>query len=538
MTLSIRIRLRVSAALAVAVACAVAAALTAVVHSSGAAEEEQERARQAAREVSVLLVLTQEYPRYFSARAAEQWQHGHARLTTALAQAAPRARETKALEQLREAARGLPALFARLRETPSTPPQRVELLVDQLTNQTQALVDGIYEWSRGAAQAHREAQQRFRRVVMVSVGALAILLFGQAFWFARRVLRPLRRIEAATRAVESGRMDVTIGIESDDELGRLSHSFDAMTQSLAERTRELQDEAARREESERRVRTITDNVPALVAYLTPQSTYEFVNAYYGRVLGVDAKSLIGQSLRATTLDEAALARREAELARALAGEAVSFELAWQVNGEEHCLHTRYLPDKRPDGSVAGVYALSTDITAMKLAERQLHELARVDTLTGLPNRRRFLEKLDEAMARSPRAQRPMALMYLDIDHFKSINDTRGHGVGDAVLQEFAQRLRAAVRVTDTVARLAGDEFVIIVEGLNAREEASLVAAKIVAGMSAPMAVEGGDLQVTTSIGVAAVGPDMRSADELLAQADAALYAAKRAGRNTFSVSAY
>jgi len=217
---------------------------------------------------------------------------------------------------------------------------------------------------------------------------------------------------------------------------------------------------------------------------------------------------------------------------------VSFELAWQVNGEEHCLHTRYLPDKRPDGSVAGVYALSTDITARKAAERQLHELARVDTLTGLPNRRRFLEKLDEAMARSPRAQRPMALMYLDIDHFKSINDTRGHGVGDAVLQEFAQRLRAAVRVTDTVARLAGDEFVIIIEGLNAREEASLVAAKIVAGMSAPMAVEGGDLQVTTSIGVAAVGPDMRSADELLAQADAALYAAKRAGRNTFSVSSY
>lgn len=209
-----------------------------------------------------------------------------------------------------------------------------------------------------------------------------------------------------------------------------------------------------------------------------------------------------------------------------------------MNGQAHCLHTRYLPDVRPDGSVAGIYALSTDITDRKAAERQLHEMARVDTLTGLPNRRRFLEKLDEAMARSPRAQRPMALMYLDIDHFKSINDTRGHGVGDAVLTEFADRLRAAVRVTDTVARLAGDEFVIIIEGLNVREEARLVAAKIVAGMAAPMAVEGGPLTVTTSIGVATLGPQMRSADELLAQADAALYAAKRAGRNTFSMSTY
>ena len=477
-------------------------------------------------------------PRYFSARVAEQWEHGHARLSTALAQAAPRAREAEALEQLREAAQRLPALFTRLRETPSMPQRRIELLVDQLTNETQALVDGIYEWSRAAAQVHRQAQQRFRQVVAVSVGALALLLFGQAFWFARRVLRPLRRIEAATRAVESGRLDVRIGVESDDELGRLSRSFDAMTQSLAERTRQLQDEARRREESERRVRTITDNVPALVAYLTPQGTYEFVNAYYGQVLGVQPQSLIGRSLRASRLDGPAMARRDQALARALAGEAVSFELAWQVDGEEHCLHTRYLPDKRPDGSVAGVYALSTDITAMKAAERRLHELARVDTLTGLPNRRHFLEKLDEAMARSPRAQRPMALMYLDIDHFKSINDSRGHGVGDAVLQQFADRLRAAVRITDTVARLAGDEFVIIIEGLNVREEASLVAGKIVASMGTPMAVDGGEVAVTTSIGVAVLGPEMRSADELLAQADAALYAAKRAGRNTFSVSAF
>ncbi len=534
--MSIRTRLRVSAVLAVAVACAVAAALAAAVYASAQAEQEQERARAAAREVSLLLVLTQEYPRYFSARVADQWQHAHARLSDALAAAAPRVREGEALEQLRAAARQLPAQFARLRETPSRPARRIELLVDQLTNEAQALVDGVYEWSRAAAQAQREAQQRFRNVAGVSVGALALLLFGQAFWFARRVLRPLRRIEEATRAVEAGRLDVRIGIDSDDELGHLAHSFDAMTQSLAERTRQLQDEAARREASERRVRTITDNVPALVAYLSPQSTYEFVNAYYGRVLGVDAQSLIGRSLRETSLDAAALATREAHLARALAGEPVSFEIEWDVGGETRCLHTRYLPDKRPDGSVAGVYALSTDITAMKAAERQLHELARVDALTGLPNRRRFLEKLDEALARSPRAQRPMALMYLDIDHFKAINDTRGHGVGDAVLQEFAQRLRAAVRATDTVARLAGDEFVIIIEGLNAREEASLVAAKIVAGMAVPMAVDGGALQVTTSIGVAAAGPDMRSADELLARADAALYAAKRAGRNTFSLS--
>ena len=540
----IRTQLRVSAAIAVVVACVVAAALWSVVQSSSEADDERQLARVASREVSTLLVLTQEYPRHFSERAARQWVSGHARLMQALdeAQEHPGAREV--LQPLHEAAQRLPDMFARLREIPSLREspitlRRTELLIDQLTSETQALVDGLDEWSRDAALAHRQAQQRFRRVVMLSVGALALLLFAQAAWVSRRVLRPLRHFDAAVRAVEGGELGVRTGLSSSDELGRLSRSFDAMTQAVAERTRQAQEEVARRERSEQRVRTITDNVPALVAYISPQGTYEFVNAQYTELLGHAADSLIGQPLRNSPLEEDSLARREQQLARALAGEAVDFELIWTVDGTEHCLHTRYLPDIGPDGGVAGVYALSTDITALKAAERQLHELARTDPLTGLPNRRRFMERMDEAIARSHRAARPMALMYLDIDHFKAINDSRGHGGGDRVLEEFAQRLRAAVRITDTVARLAGDEFVIIVEGLNARTEAALVAEKIVAAMRAPIAVQDGEpVQATASIGVAVLGLGRQSAEELLAQADAALYAAKRKGRNGFSVSTY
>src|SRR5439155_3250348 len=137
-----------------------------------------------------------------------------------------------------------------------------------------------------------------------------------------------------------------------------------------------------------------------------------------------------------------------------------------------------------------------------------------DVLTGLPNRRQFEEKLQEAVARSKRSDRPMALMFLDVDHFKQINDTHGHAAGDAVLKEFAARLQRCVRITDTVARLAGDEFVIILEGLHDIEDAELVARKIRAALQPPFVW--GDLalsRITSSIGVVVLsGNDVAAAD--------------------------
>ena len=125
----------------------------------------------------------------------------------------------------------------------------------------------------------------------------------------------------------------------------------------------------------------------------------------------------------------------------------------------------------------------------------------------------------------------MALVFMDVDHFKGINDTHGHGAGDAVLKEFAVRIRRAVRSTDTAARLAGDEFVVILEGLQSPAEASHVAAKLVDVIRAPMRVGGIELQVTTSVGVACWGGVGDGADDMLERADRALYRAKAAGRN-------
>jgi diguanylate cyclase (GGDEF)-like protein len=223
------------------------------------------------------------------------------------------------------------------------------------------------------------------------------------------------------------------------------------------------------------------------------------------------------------------------LENAFGGWAVTFEMKTAAGGKLRILETTYIPDVQADGSVAGVYALTHDMTRMKDVEEKLIQLARIDSLTGIANRRMFAEALHLAIGRARRSGAPMALAYLDIDHFKRINDTHGHAVGDLVLTEFARRLQANVRATDTVARLSGDEFVIILEDLRSAPEAAAVAAKIIAAVRAPFATAGLPLAVTTSVGVALYSGASQTQEELLANADSALYAAKHNGRDGFSV---
>lgn len=185
---------------------------------------------------------------------------------------------------------------------------------------------------------------------------------------------------------------------------------------------------------------------------------------------------------------------------------------------------------------ASLEARVMDRTAeLHIAVEELGRLARSDALTGLPNRRSYEERLVQAVARAARQHGAIALMFLDIDHFKQVNDTLGHAGGDLVLQEFGQRIRSSVRATDTVCRLAGDEFTVILEGLKNDAEATLVASKILASINIPFQIDGESRLISTSIGIAfhATGPF--STELLNLQADAALYRAKENGRSTFAM---
>ncbi|MDR6841462.1 diguanylate cyclase domain-containing protein [Pseudoxanthomonas sacheonensis] len=172
--------------------------------------------------------------------------------------------------------------------------------------------------------------------------------------------------------------------------------------------------------------------------------------------------------------------------------------------------------------------------ALRESRNELEALARLDSLTGLANRRQFDERLTHALGRPRRQGLAVALMYMDIDHFKQVNDSYGHAAGDEVLRIFGQRLSACVRSGDLVARLGGDEFVVLIEDLSAPATAEMIARKLIESMGEGIAVGDSILHVTTSIGIAySVHPAV--AKTLTAAADAALYAAKKAGRNTWQL---
>jgi len=298
----------------------------------------------------------------------------------------------------------------------------------------------------------------------------------------------------------------------------------------------LKEAELRAAESELRLRAITNSMPALITYIDREERITFANATSHEWLGLGPAQVEGRHLEEVAGREVYLSRRPM-LARALAGEKVEFEARTQRAGYDRVTQVIYVPDTRSDGSTHGIFSLALDITALKLVERQLIELARIDTLTGLPNRLAFNEFLPDAVLRGRITGHSLAVMFLDIDRFKAINDTLGHAVGDAVLAEYARRLKACVRASDMAARLAGDEFVLVIENLKQREAVAAVASKIVAQINHPaFRVDGQRIEVATSIGIAFHGPaeSAVTAAELLARADAALYAAKAAGRNRYA----
>lgn len=173
----------------------------------------------------------------------------------------------------------------------------------------------------------------------------------------------------------------------------------------------------------------------------------------------------------------------------------------------------------------------TLVGVMNIVQKRLSEFSRTDALTGLPNRTELYDRLRDGLARCRRTNATIACLYLDIDRFKEVNDSLGHRAGDDALKEFSRRLVRSVRETDFVARLAGDEFVILLESLEHPMEAERVAAKVVAAMETDFDFAGAQRRITTSIGIVVADPFVDTPDSLLSKADSALYEAKHRGRN-------
>ena len=189
----------------------------------------------------------------------------------------------------------------------------------------------------------------------------------------------------------------------------------------------------------------------------------------------------------------------------------------------------------PDGPHTAIEGTVIDITERKRAEEQVRHLAFHDGLTGLPNRLLFNDRLTVAVAQAHRNHQKLAVFYLDLDRFKVINDSLGHSVGDELLRRVADRLRACVREEDTVARLGGDEFIVLVPRVASRNDANIVARKLLAAIRLPFAVEERDFFLTTSLGVSVYPDDGVDPEALVQNADTAMYRAKEQGRDNFQL---
>ena len=203
------------------------------------------------------------------------------------------------------------------------------------------------------------------------------------------------------------------------------------------------------------------------------------------------------------------------------------------DGAYYWLDCRYTPVRDASGRLLEIEGLLTDITERKKAADEISVLATTDALTGLANRAVFIDRLRQAFAAAQRGAPPFAILYLDLDQFKDINDSLGHPAGDLLLKSVGERLKSCVRETDLVARLGGDEFAVLETNLDDVANAGVLASKIHNALSAPYPLGDTEMRITVSIGISPCKSETVGPDEMLAQADIALYRAKDEGRNQY-----
>lgn len=259
-----------------------------------------------------------------------------------------------------------------------------------------------------------------------------------------------------------------------------------------------------------------------------------INPAFTKLTGYSAEEAIGQS---TSLLKSG--RHESAFFQAM-WHSLNTNGQWQgeiwnrrKNGEEFLARLSISTVYGENGQPVRRVAMSSDITEQRRAEEIISKQANIDPLTGLPNRRLFLDRLQRAINKSHRTRQKMALMFLDLDHFKDINDTLGHDVGDRLLEETTLRLKSCIRETDTLARPGGDEFTLIMGELKDLNSIERVAQALLQTMMAPFQLKDERCYVSVSIGIALYPDDAETLDELLRKADQAMYAAKKLGRGRF-----
>jgi diguanylate cyclase (GGDEF)-like protein/PAS domain S-box-containing protein len=390
-----------------------------------------------------------------------------------------------------------------------------------------ALEDGI----RAATQEdlQRAEDDALNTVARITVVIAVLLIIGMLFGAVvsiittRSITQPVKKLVAATQAVAKGDLFARVNINAKDELGDLGASFNRMTEDLQQTT-------VSRNYFDNMVKSMTDTL----IVVSPEGMIGAVNPATCALLGYEEHELAGQPItKILEESESLFGPRNSGLKK---NQGIR-----NVEKTYHAKDGRSIPVlfsasvmRFEDGEMQGVVCLAQDITERKRAEETIRHLAYHDHLTGLPNRRLFQDRFIVALAQAQRASEPLALMSIDLDRFKLVNDTLGHAVGDQLLQDVSSRLSSVVRTGDTLARLGGDEFSLLMPRTHRIEDAAKVADKIKEVFKSPFLIDDHEIHVTASVGIS-LYPFDGDAEQLLVHADAAMYRAKEMGRNNYQL---
>ena len=400
-----------------------------------------------------------------------------------------------------------------------------------------------------AAQEENAHSQAFLdKIVLTITAAWTVLIAAAGLAVFHGVVQPVRRVAAAARRIADGDAQARAQARGPVEIAGLAADVNLMAESLMDRSERLsaylsKDLEARTADlervnealyaSEQKFRSLVQHAPDLITVVDRETRVRYQSPSLEPVLGYQADELIGTLLLNLVHDDdvpsfLAFLRQLASASRPVVRAEVRLR---HRDGSWRTLEMH--GSDRSQEPVGGIVLNSRDVSERRELEQALRYQAFHDPLTGLANRALFADRLQHALARAERSPRAIAVLFVDLDAFKAINDSLGHTAGDAILIAFSERLKASVRPGDTVARMGGDEFAVLVEVMNQVDDGADVAERILATLQTPFRYQHSEVLVRASIGIAAthVGTGQHTdAEALMRRADIAMYAAKRRGR--------
>ena len=364
-------------------------------------------------------------------------------------------------------------------------------------------------------------------------GALGGLFFAWLSWLmAGRIALPIRRISLAADRIATGDLKYAVPSQpGDDEVAHLSRAIHEMVASL---TGEIAQRRAAEAGLQLAAKVFGQSNEAIMI-TDAENRIVQVNAAFTRITGYQSEEVLGHNPRLLSSGRQSPQFYHGMWQQLLSNNRWRGEI-WnrRKSGEvfPEWLSISNVTDAQ--GKLTHHIALFIDITERKKEEAQMERLASYDTLTGLPNRNLLADRVEQGIAQAQRHQSLLAMLFIDLDHFKNINDSLGHDVGDGLLQQVAERLKLCLRRSDTIARLGGDEFIALLTEISGEAEASFVAEKMLAVLGDGFEVGGHTVHIAASIGISLFPNDGANKVELMRNADLAMYRAKDSGRNRFA----